>query len=119
MAAMLLLAGVYSTSADEQLQHQKCYDIGFTTLARSGLSYGDNDEYGRLMDFNGNPIVRPVLDNDTFTELLSTEEVGTAISRSRRAVTLITQCFASVSPLIDCHEREHLELDAYHIAILV
>lgn len=36
--------------------HQQCFDIGYTTLARSGLSYGDNDEYGRLIDFGGLPI---------------------------------------------------------------
>ncbi|WIA09547.1 hypothetical protein OEZ85_008942 [Tetradesmus obliquus] len=63
------------TNAGRTTTGQQCYNIGYVTLARSGLSYGDNDEYGRLIDFNGNAIVRPVFANDSFSTLLSADEV--------------------------------------------
>jgi hypothetical protein len=75
LGALAALVCAASATALEQ-----CYDIGFVTLARSGLSYGDNDEFGRLMDWKYSPIVRPVPAEDNFTQLLSSGEVriGTA-----------------------------------------
>lgn len=61
--------------APESTANQQCFDIGYTTLARSGLSYGDYDEYGRLTDYSGLSIIRPVPADDNFTEVLPSEEV--------------------------------------------
>jgi hypothetical protein len=55
----------------QQQQKEQCYDLRLGILARSGLTYG-NGTYGRLIDVNGQPIVR-VLDPGAFGERLHPE----------------------------------------------
>jgi hypothetical protein len=75
--SLLLLAVACGARADEsneqqqQQQKQQCYDLRLGILARSGLTYG-NGTFGRLVDVNGQPIVR-VLDQGAYGERLHPE----------------------------------------------
>jgi hypothetical protein len=72
---LVLVLGATADAATEQQQQQQqqkqCYDLRLGILARSGLQYGSGI-FGRLVDVNGQPIVR-VLDPGAYGERLHPE----------------------------------------------
>lgn len=116
-AAFLLLglaAGATAEAAagqEQQQQQQQCYDLRLGILARSGLSYGSGT-FGRLVDVNGQPIVR-VLKEGAYGERLH-PETSTARGMWSKDASLADlysnapdiPTFAEVRAPCDCHNQE-------------